>query len=372
MHDRKMNLILETGVRNARNVGRYIFGQGAIGELGDILEIRRNGENDGVIFLMDEFFRENVSLLPKLPYESGDQIFYVSAKDEPSTQSIDCLLARVTAVQSEPCAIVGIGGGSTLDSAKALSNLLTNGGSASDYQGWDLVRVPGVYKVGVPTLSGTGAEATRTCVMTNKATGLKLGMNSDFTVFDQLLLDSDLTATVPKAQYFFTGMDAWIHCVESLNGSYRNPVGDAFSTQAITLCTDVFSSSEMMSDSNRSKMMVASYLGGCAIATSYVGLVHPFSAGLSVVLGFRHCEANCIAMMAMESFYPEYYRQYRLFVDNNEIDVPRNVCNGLTDQQFEELYAATIIHEKPLTNALGIGFRDILTRERTREIFEAM
>ncbi len=59
-------------------------------------------------------------------------------------------------------------------------------------------------------------------------------------------------------------------------------------------------SEDMMAAENRSKMMVASYLGGSAIATSYVGLVHPISAGLSVVLGIHHCVANCITMRAME------------------------------------------------------------------------
>ena len=62
---------------------------------------------------------------------------------------------------------------STMDVAKAVSNLLTNGGVAENYQGWDLVKEPGVYKIGIPTISGTGAEATRTCVTTNERSGLK-------------------------------------------------------------------------------------------------------------------------------------------------------------------------------------------------------
>ncbi len=67
-----------------------------------------------------------------------------------------------------------------------MANLLTNGGKAEDYQGWDLVKKPAIYKIGIPTISGTGAEASRTCVMTNSKSGIKLGMNSDFTIYDQL------------------------------------------------------------------------------------------------------------------------------------------------------------------------------------------
>ena len=110
-------------------------------------------------------------------------------------------------------------------------------------------------------------------------------MNSDFTVYDQILMDPSLTVTVPRNQYFYTGMDAYIHSFEALSGSYRNPIGDAFSNQTISLCKDVFSTGDMMEASKREKLMVASYLGGCAIATSYVGVVHPLPAGLSVVLG---------------------------------------------------------------------------------------
>ena len=120
-------------------------------------------------------------------------------------------------------------------------------------------------KIGIPTLSGTGAEATRTCVMTNPESGVKLGMNSDFSVFDEVILDPVLTATVPREQYFFSGMDAYVHCIESLAGRYRHPVGDTYSQSVVGICKEVFTHDEMMSEENRSKLMVASYLGGSAI-----------------------------------------------------------------------------------------------------------
>jgi 3-deoxy-alpha-D-manno-octulosonate 8-oxidase len=364
---------LDTDVRNARNVNRYIFGKRAIQELGGILSLRRKSMAGQVVFLVDEFFETHPQTLGDLPSEDHDQMIYIPTHDEPTTGFVDVVTEEVMSKGGgQACAIVGIGGGITLDIAKAVSNLLTNPGHAADYQGWDLVKVPGVYKVGIPTLSGTGAEATRTCIMTNHENGLKLGMNSDHTVFDQLILDPDLTSTVPAQQYFFSGMDAWIHCVEALRGSYRNPVGDAFSMQAISLCREVFGSDEMMSDENRAKLMVASYLGGCAIATSYVGVVHPFSAALSVVLGLHHCVANCVTMMAMESYYPTEYCEFIDFIDNQSVIIPQGVCGGLSDPEFDALYQAMIIHEKPLTNALGERYRTILNKARARELFESM
>ena len=364
---------LNTGIRNVRNVTQFIFENGAIGELEALLSKRRNSGASSVVFLIDEYFKRNSKSIDALCCNENDTLIYVSTADEPTTESIDSLLEEVRTERGiRPGTVVGIGGGSTLDTAKAISNLLTNGGRSEDYQGWDLVQVPGVYKVGVPTISGTGAEATRTCVITNKASGLKLGMNSDYTVFDQLILDPNLTETVPRAQYFFTGMDAWIHCLEALSGSFRNPVGDALSTRAIDLCSEVFHANDMMSDTNRGKLMVASYLGGCAIATSYVGIVHPFSAGLSVVLNLHHCVANCITMMAMGSFYPDGHREFMTMVEKQNMNIPEGVCSSLSDEQFHALYQATIIHEKPLTNGLGNGFREILTEDKVREIFERM
>ena len=194
-------------------------------------------------------------------------------------------------------------------------------------------------------------------------------MNSDYTVFDQIIMDPNLTKTVPKNQFFYTGMDAYIHCVEALNGSYRNAIGDAYSEQTISQCRDVFMSDDMMSDENRSKLMVASYLGGCAIATSYVGVVHPFSAGLSVVLGTHHCVANCITMRAMEEFYPTEYNEFWKMVDKQGIVVPEGICKDLSDEQYDQLYASTVIHEKPLTNALGENFKDILTKEKVIRVY---
>lgn len=369
-----MSNILDTGIKNARNVSRYVFGNGTLALLPQLLEARRHDQNSPFIFFVDEFFRNNDVILGSLSTGRSEVFFFVSTGDELTTRYVNdvCAELRRSLEGREPCAVIAFGGGTTLDMAKAVANLLTNDGKAEDYQGWDLVKRPAIYKIGVPTLSGTGAEATRTCVMTNKTTGLKLGMNSDHTVYDQLILDPELTRTVPRDQYFYTGTDAYIHCIESLDGSYRNAIGDAYSEQTIKLCREVFSNEDMMADGSRARLMVASYLGGCAIATSYVGVIHPFSAGLSVVLGLHHCIANCIVMRGMMDFYPREFDEFWGMVDQQKVEIPEGICSDLSDEQFEDLYQATVIHEKPLTNALGENFRDTLTRDKVREIFMRM
>ncbi len=334
---------------------------------------KANHSDERAVYLIDEYFKGNDEFVSRLGPRLGDHVSYVLTADEPTTDAIDELTARVVRDgYSNPVTLVGVGGGITLDTTKAVANLLTNGGQASEYQGWDLVKVPGVHKIGVPTISGTGSEATRTCVMTNKKTGLKLGMNSDHTVFNQLVLDPDLTSTVPRNQYFYTGMDAFIHCMESLAGGYRNAIGDAYSQQTLDLCRQVFLADDMMTPEAREQLMVASYLGGSAIAASYVGVVHPFSAGLSVVLGIHHCVANCIAMRAVEEFYPLAVEEFWNAAEKQKVVVPEGIARNLSDQQYKALYDSTVIHEKPLTNALGSNFREILTFDKVISMFQKM
>ena len=364
--------ILDTGIKTVKNVGALNTGAGCISELPNVL--RNAGFSDGkILVFMDMNFKkeEKIDLDILLRSFYWDEVV-VDAKEEPTTQKINEYFADITEVGEDVVAVVGIGGGTTMDTAKAIGNLITNRGSAEDYQGWDLLRKPSVFTVGIPTISGTGSESTRTCVMTNKKSGLKLGMNSDHTVFNHIILDPNLTSTVPRSQFFYTGMDAYIHCVEALNGSYRNPIGDAFSEMTVRLCREVFLSPDMMTSENRSKLMVASYLGGCSIATSYVGVVHPFSAGLSVVLGTHHCEANCIVMKQMSEFYPAETREFETFCERQDISVTQNLCTSLEHGDFESLFNATVIHEKPLTNALGEDFLEILTFEKVTDLFRRM
>ncbi|MBI1861075.1 MAG: iron-containing alcohol dehydrogenase [Deltaproteobacteria bacterium] len=355
---------------NSKNIARYAFGRGAVRGLETLLAARRTTADDFVVFFVDAFFRGRLGSLA-FPVRPQDLLVFVETALEPTTDLADHMTANVRKHSAKaPCCVVGMGGGITLDVAKAVANLLTNGGKAEDFQGWDLVKKPALYKIGIPTVSGTGAEASRTCVLMNEKKNLKLGMNSEFTLYDQLILDPDLTESVPKEQYFYTGMDTYIHCIESLAGSYRHPVGDAFSHEALRLVSEVFDSNEMMALANREKLMVASYLGGCAIANSYVGVVHPFSAGLSVVLGIHHCLANCLVMNQMQDYYPRETAHFKKMLKAQGITLPSDVCRGLSDGQMERLYQSTVIHERPLTNALGVHYKDTLTLRKVRELFQ--
>lgn len=358
--------------RNAKNVGYYMIGYGALKQLPDLLLPRRNAMPTApAIFFIDKYF-EKTNLVERLPIQEWDGRLFVDTANEPTCESVDKYTewAKSFLDGRKPCALLAFGGGSTMDTCKCVGNLLTNPGTAADYQGWDLVKNPAPYKIAVPTLSGTGSESSRTGIMTNEKKLIKLGMNSDYSMFDQVLLDPSLTETVPRDQYFYTGVDTFMHCFESLTGSYRNSVVDTFAEKSLELSEKIFLSDDMMSEKNRELLMIASYNGGQA--AGFVGVVHPLSAGLSVVLNIHHGLANCYALSVLEDIYPEPYKIFMQMLEKQKIELPKGICKNLTPEQYDALYQATIVNEKPLINKLGENYKDILTKEHVIDLFKKM
>ncbi len=344
-----------------RPVPQVIFSSGAIAALADILEEKRLNDKY-VVFVIDHFFKNN-PLLNKIRILSTDICFFEDTTNEPKTETIDIHVETVLQQKHTlPSAIIGIGGGSTLDTAKALSIMLTNPGKTHRYQGWDLVTVPPIYKIGIPTVSGTGSEVSRTTVLTGPVK--KQGINSDYSLFDYVILDPDLLATVPREQRFFTGMDCYIHCVESLAGTFLNEFSKAFASKALELCNNIF-----LFQGNDADLMMASYMGGNAIVYSEVGICHALSYGLSWAFGVHHGLANCLVFNHLEEYYPEYIPDYREMLINNKITLPRNPVGIVDDKTLEKMIDITLIMEKPLQNALGKNWQSILTRDKIKDLY---
>ncbi len=257
-----------------------------------------------------------------------------------------------------------------MDLAKAVSLMMNNPGSSADYQGWDLVKNAGVYKVGIPTLSGTGAEVSRTTVLTGPTK--KLGMNSDFTPFDQIVLDPELTANAPANQRFYTGMDCYIHCIESLNGTYLNEFSKSYGEKALQLCREVYVNKTGWDADSDDKLMMASYAGGMSIAYSQVGVAHAVSYGLSYLLGTKHGIGNCIVFDKLEDYYPEGVKEFKYMVEKNKIDIPKNICAGLSDEDFDKMINVSLGMKPLWENALGKDWEKQMTREKLRKLYEQL
>ncbi len=357
--------------RNFKMVSKVVFGRGCFAQLGDILQEKRQGSEAVMVFLLDDVFKDS-PLQERLPLNADDLLIWVNVDDEPKTAYVDQLTIQVKAYMagkqdSHPSGVIGIGGGSAMDLAKAVALMLTNRGSAADYQGWDLIKKPAVYHVAVPTLSGTGAEVSRTTVLTGPQK--KLGINSDHTVFDQILLDPEMIANAPNPQRFYTGMDCYIHCVESLEGTYLNSFSQAYGEKAMDLCRGVFLDDSGDADD---KLMMASYCGGMSIAYSQVGVCHALSYGLSFVLGLHHGIGNCVAFDTLEDYYPKGVGEFRQMMARLGIDLPRNLTAGITDAQMEKMVDVALVLEPLWENALGKDWKSIMTREKIRALYLKM
>lgn len=354
--------------RNFKMIGYVVFGRGSFNQLDDIIMPHRK-PGAPMIFLVDHYF-EGKALPGRIPLRGNDKIIFVDVTYEPKTTYVDKLASELKSTFGTVSGIIGIGGGSAMDLAKAVSLMMNNPGGSADYQGWDLVKHPGVYKVGIPTLSGTGAEVSRTTVLTGPEK--KLGMNSDFTPFDQIVLDPELTANAPANQRFYTGMDCYIHCIESLTGTFLNEFSKSYGEKALELCREVFVNKAAWDDECDDKLMMASYAGGMSIAYSQVGVAHAVSYGLSYLLGTKHGIGNCIVFDKLEEFYPEGVKEFKHMVEKNRIDIPQNICAGLTDAQFDTMINVSLGMKPLWENALGKGWESIMTRERLRKLYEQL
>ena len=359
---------MASAFRNLKLVSNMVFGRGSFHQLDEILAPQRKADAP-MVFLVDHFF-EGKPLANRIPLRGKDKIIFVDTTLEPKTTQVDKLAQNLQAEFGSISGVIGIGGGSALDLAKAVALMMKNPGSSADYQGWDLVKFPGVYKVGIPTLSGTGAEVSRTTVLTGPTR--KLGMNSDYTPFDQIILDPELTKDAPSNQRFYTGMDCYIHCIESLEGTFLNEFSKSYGEKALQLCQKVFVEKTHWDDTSDDQLMMASYAGGMSIAYSQVGVAHAVSYGLSYLLGTKHGIGNCIVMNHLEEYYPAGVKEFKWMVEKNNIEIPVGICKGLSEADFDKMINVSLGMKPLWENALGKDWEKIMTREKLRVLYEKL
>ena len=357
--------------KNFPMVSRVVFGRGSFNQLDEIISPKRKGVDAPFIYYIDEVFKEAHWLTASISLSYKDKIIYIPTKEEPKTEQIDQLVESIILEYNEqPSGIIGIGGGIVMDVAKAVSLMLTNKGFASDYQGWDLIKNPAIYHVGIPTISGTGAEVSRTTILTGPER--KLGINSDYTPFDQVILDPELTKGVPKDQWFYTGMDCYIHCVESLNGTFLNSFSQTYGEKAFELCKEVFLKDDLSKEESQDKLMMASWHGGMSIAYSQVGVAHAMSYGLSYLLGVKHGIGNCIVFDHLEEFYPEGVALFKKMKDKHNIKLPKGICKDLEDREFDIMIKVAMSLEPLWENALGLNWKKTITPEKLKSLYSKM
>ncbi|WP_299007781.1 3-deoxy-alpha-D-manno-octulosonate 8-oxidase KdnB [uncultured Shewanella sp.] len=353
--------------KNFKVVPKMIYGRGSFAELDNVLNVERKQEDDYVVFLVDDVHKGK-PLETRIPLKPQDLIIWVNVDDEPTTEQIDNLTKEVQAFNAKQAvSVVGLGGGSTIDIAKAVSLMLTNPGGSAKYQGWDLIEHPAVHHVGIPTISGTGAEASRTAVLCGPER--KLGLNSDYTVFDQIIMDPELIQGVPTDQWFYTGMDCYIHCIESLEGTFLNEFSKSYGEKALALCREVYLDDHPDKDD---KLMMASFMGGMSIAYSQVGACHAVSYGLGYVLGYHHGIGNCIAFDVLEDFYPEGVAEFRQMLKKHNVTLPKGICKDLPNETIDKMVKVAKSMGPLWHNVYGDGWEEKVTDEMLTALYRRM
>lgn len=357
--------------KNFKSIEKTVFGRGSFNQLAEIIAPKRELNQRYFVYIVDQYFKGK-DLENRLQQLPEDLIYFIDVDPhEPTTEQIDTLRDEILATKGLPSGVIGIGGGSIMDIAKALSLMLCNEGKSEQYQGLNLIKKPGVYHVGVPTISGTGAECSMTAVLTGPVK--KLGLKCEWTIFDQVILDSELTATVPVDKWFYTGMDTFIHCIESRDGMLNNAYSMAYGEQSLKLCRDIYLSENAgQNPENDDKLMVASLMGGLSLTYSEVGVCHALSYGLGKILGEKHCYANCIAFQHLGDFYPEGVAEFKTMLTKHGIELPQNLSANWSDETITAM--AHVAYNLPhmWNHAIGSDWQEKITIERIEGLFRRM
>ena len=213
---------------------------------------------------------------------------FAKAELEPSMDSIQACADAAKAFNAE--VLIGFGGGSALDTTKAASVLLSNEGPIERYFGMNLVPNPTMPKILIPTTAGTGSEMTNISVLADTKNGGKKGVCSDYMYADVVLLDAAFTMGLPPRVTACTGVDAFVHAMESFCGIAATPFTDALDLAAMKLvCANIRQAYANGSNvAAREAMLYGSALAGMGFGNTQNGIIHAIGTTLPVECHIPH------------------------------------------------------------------------------------
>lgn len=294
------------------NVGRIVFGRGSVARLPEL--IKGMGSASLVIHNVG---RATLSRISALLDQAATE--YFELKGEPKVADVQQALDLA---RSRGCdCIIGLGGGSAIDAAKATAGLLGNGGEPLDYmevvgRGRRIAR-PAAPWIAVPTTAGTGAEATRNAVISCPEKQFKASIRSELLLPRLALIDAELHVDLPPETTASSGMDALCQLIESYTSTGAQPVTDALAIKGIELASrSLLGAYRNGKDiAAREDMALAALLSGVTLSNAGLGAVHGFAAPLGGNFPIPHgvvcaallphvIEANVAALRAQSVDHP--------------------------------------------------------------------
>lgn len=216
---------------------------------------------------------------------------------EPNPRDITVQRAYETAKSKGTGILVAIGGGSSMDTAKGVAALLTNGGVITDYEGLDQIKNDAAPLIAIPTTVGTGSEVTFWSVITDTKRRFKMSVGSVKIAPKVALVDPDLVAALPPAIVASTGMDALTHAIEGYTCKLSEPITDACGIYAIRYIAENIRNAVYTDDRDaRAKMLLGSLIAGISFGNSDIAAVHAMAEALGGLYDTPHGVANAVML----------------------------------------------------------------------------
>lgn len=285
-----------------QTVPRVLSGLNAVSELGE--EARRLGGKRIAVITDPGVVKAGVheAAMESLKKARLKYFLFQDVEPDPPIEIVSESAAFVR--ENKANLIVGLGGGSSIDVAKATAVQVTNPDPIETYAGINFVPKPGLPTVFVPTTAGTGSEATWVSVLSDTKNKVKIAVLSDYMYAETAILDPTLTLGLPPQVTASTGLDALIHAIESYTGRLATPVTESFALSAIQMIAKYLR--KAYADGSdieaRTVMLTASYMAGVAFTNSQCAAAHAGSMSIGGGFHIPHGIATALMLPAVMKF----------------------------------------------------------------------
>ncbi|MCZ6727402.1 MAG: iron-containing alcohol dehydrogenase [Acidobacteria bacterium] len=270
---------------------RLVFGPRSLSKIGPLAREMGAGR---ILLVADPAIREAGHLecaLASLRESKMEALVFDQVRENPTSRSVEEAASRLEEEKFD--LIAAVGGGSAMDTAKAVNFLLTNGGRMEDYWGFGKATREMLPSIAVPTTAGTGSDAQSYALISQAETHRKMACGDPKARFRVVILDPALLATIPRRVAAATGMDALSHALESYVTPVRTPASASLSRRAFRLLEPVVEAAAQPPASTEvaSRALLGAHLAGAAIEGSMLGAAHAAANALTASQDVAHGEA---------------------------------------------------------------------------------
>lgn len=362
------------------------FGVGSLKKLPEIL----NDNKSEHVFLISDRGLESIGVVKKVQdIVEADGLKCTTYLDVIPNPTVDVVNeAAMCYKESGATSIIALGGGSSMDVAKATGVLATYGGQITDYEG--LYKVPGpiVPIIAIPTTAGTGSEVTASAVVTDESRNYKMSVISYEMLPKYAVLDPELIMTAPASIAASCGVDALIHALEAYVSNFASPFTDAMAEKAMELIGGNIRRfvANRQDEEAACAMMIGSTFAGMAFAWAKLGNVHAMSHPVSAYFHVAHGVANAVLLptvieynaLADHGRYEKIYNYIRekkepavdfkpqMLIDeikklNADLGIPKSLSEvGVTEDKIEAMAKDAVVHPNVLANPRQTNLKDMI------------